>query len=243
MKPFLRWRSAEGAGRAATRVEVLRYDPDRRRFLRLLFVLSLAFALGFAFWLGQYSSAPEDVGNSLGELEAELRARSDEVRILEQQVANLQAASGIESSAASQLRSTLSETQATVDRLAREGELYRSLMDSSVQTRGLTFQRLEIRRSATPGRFVYRLTLLQRAQKHVPLGGKLALVVKGVQGGKAVAVDVPLQPLKMLYFQILDGEFRLPEGFEPRTVRVVAEVNKGRPQKLESTQDWQIEEN
>ena len=46
----------------------------------------------------------------------------------------------------------------------------------------------------------------------------------------------------MLYFQTLEGEFRLPEGFEARTVRVTAEAGKGKPQKLDSTQDWKLEE-
>ena len=242
MRPFLRRGPPSASVRAAQRVEVLRYDPRRRRFLRILFAACSSLVLILCFWLGRYSATGDGAGASLGALEAELRARSDEVRILEQQVANLQAAAGIGAAATAQLRSTLSETQASVERLSREGELYRSLMDSSVRTRGLGLHRLEIRRGMLPDTFVYRVTLLQRAQKHVQLAGKIALAVKGVRGGKPASVELPSRSLDMLYFQTLEGEFRLPEGFEARTVRVTAEAGKGKPQKLDSTQDWKLEE-
>ena len=243
MKPRLRWPLKAGVGRAAPqRVEVLRYDPRRRSMARLAIVLGAVLALMVAFWTGRHSVGGEASATSVGELEAELRARADEVRILEQQVANLQAAAGIGSAATAQLRSTLSETQASVERLSREGELYRSLMDTSVRTRGLSLHRLEIRRGATQGSFVYRVTLLQRAQKHVQLIGKLVVTVKGVRGGKPASVELPSQPLDMLYFQTVEGRFRLPDGFEARTVRVGAEAGKGKPQKIESTQDWKLAE-
>lgn len=242
MRLPLRWRHGGGSGRAAERVEVLRYDPRRRRVMYIITGAASLLALLLSVWIGRQSVLGDGAGASLGALEAELRARSDEVRILEQQVANLQAAADIGSAATAQLRSTLSETQATVERLSREGELYRSLMDSSVRTRGLTLHRFEVRRGVKPGTFAYKLTLLQRAQKHVQLTGKLSLTVKGVRGDKPASVDLPVRSLDMLYFQTLEGDFQLPEGFQARTVRVTAEAGKGRPQKLDSTQDWKLEE-
>lgn len=228
------------SGRVAERVEVTRYDPRRRRLLRGLLALTLALAVLLAFVAGRHFASPEGAGRSVGELEAELRSRIDEVRILEQQVANLQAAAAIGAAATAQLRSTLSETQATVERLSREGELYRSLMDSSVRTKGLTLHRLEIRATGAPGEFVYRATLLQRAQKHVRLTGKFSVEVRGIRKGKAAIVTLPAKPLDLLYFQTVEDEFRLPDGFEARTVRLSAEAGKGRPQKLDVMQDWKI---
>lgn len=242
MRLPLRWRRVGGSGRAAERVQVLRYDPRRRRMLQITTGLAALLALLLSVWVGRQSVPGEGAGASLGELEAELRARSDEVHILEQQVANLQAAADIGSAATAQLRSTLSETQAAVERLSREAELYRSLMDSSVRTRGLTLHQWEVRRGGNPRTFAYKLTLLQRAQKHVQLTGKLSVTVKGMRGGKPASVNLPVRPLDMLYFQTLEGEFQLPEGFEARTVRVTAEAGKGRPQRLDSTQDWKLEE-
>jgi len=185
---------------ASERVEVVRFDPRRRRLIRAAFGLLIATAIAVSFHAGRRSGG-DGAGAPIGELEAELRARSDEVRILGQQVSNLQAAAAIGSEATAQLRSTLSETQATVERLSREGELYRSLMDTSVRTKGLTLHRLEIRRGAQPGDFLYRVTLLQRAQKHVQFSGELILVVKGVRDGKPASVELPARPLDMLYFQ------------------------------------------
>lgn len=227
---------------AAERVEVLRYDPRRRRVQRMALAGLVGIALLLAFLAGRHSVNGEGAGATLGELEAALRSRTDEMQILEQQLANLQAAASIGATATAQLRSTLSETQAVVERLSREGELYRSLMDTSVRTRGLTLHRLELRRQGAPSAFQYRVTLLQRAQKHVQLAGKLLLSVKGVREGKPASIELPQQSLDMLYFQILEGEFRLPDGFEARTVHLKVEAGKNRPQRLEVTQDWKLEE-
>ena len=236
------WSQAVPSGGPGTRVEVLRYDPARRKALRVAACACALALFAAAFWMGRLGSTSDAASGSLGEIEADVRSKADEIRVLEQQVANLQAASGIETTASSQVRSELSQAQADVDRLSREGELYRSLMDSSVRTRGLTLHQLELQGAGKPGVFRYRVTFMQRAQKHTEVSGKFSLSVKGLQKGKIVLLPLAVQPLKLLYFQVLEGEFRLPEGFSPQGVRIVAELSKGRPQRLETTQDWAVEE-
>ena len=236
------WSQAATSVSPGTRVEVLRYDPARRNAFRVGAFACAVALLAAAFWIGRLSTAADAASGSLGELEADIRSKADEIRALEQQVANLQAASGIETAASSQVRSELSHAQAEVDRLSREGELYRSLMDSSVRTRGLTLHQFEIRSAGKAGVFRYQVTFMQRAQKHTELAGKFSLAVKGVQKGKVVVLPLAGQPLKLLYFQVLEGEFRLPEGFIPQGVRIVAELAKGRPQRLETTKDWMVDE-
>lgn len=236
------WSQTATSVSPGTRVEILRYDPARRTALRVSAFACAIALLAVAFWMGRSSSTSDTASGSLGELEADVRSKADEIRVLEQQVANLQAASGIETAASSQVRSELSRAQAEVDRLSREGELYRSLMDSSVRTRGLTVHQFELRSAGKPGIFRYRITFMQRAQKHTELAGKFSLAVKGVQKGKIVLLPLAGQPLKLLYFQVLEGELRLPDGFSPQGVRIVAELSKGRPQRFETNKDWTVEE-
>ncbi|MBP1688753.1 MAG: hypothetical protein H6Q33_4896, partial [Deltaproteobacteria bacterium] len=45
-----------------------------------------------------------------------------------------------------------------------------------------------------------------------------------------------------VYFQTLEGDFSLPEGFQPLQVRVRAEIKAGRPQQAERTFDWTVVE-
>lgn len=197
---------------------------------------------------GRLASGPSPAGEPVGvvELEAQVRAARDELKALEQQLATARAAVVVERAAASQVRSELSKAQATADRLARESELYRSLMDSSVRTRGLTLHKLEIRPSKAARAFGYRITLLQRAQRHVELQGTLVLSLKGIRDGKPQTVSGkqlgPVAgeriPLRLIYFQTLEGEIQLPEGFEPEQIRLVLDIVKGRPQKLDFVREW-----
>ena len=70
MRPFLRRGPQSASVSAAQRVEVLRYDPRRRRFLRILFAACSSLVLILCFWLGRYSATEEGAGASLGALEA-----------------------------------------------------------------------------------------------------------------------------------------------------------------------------
>jgi hypothetical protein len=96
------------------------------------------------------------------------------------------------------------------------------------------------------GAFSYRITLLQRAQHHVELQGTITLSVRGKRKGKAETlsgkylgpVGIDRVPLRFLYFQILEGELQIPEGFEPEQIRMMLDIVKGRPQKLDFVREW-----
>lgn len=230
------------------RVEIRRYHPLRRLLARFAILAAALLLLAVSHISGRLATAPRVADEAMGvaELEAQVRAARDELRVARQQLATAQAAVAVERAAASEVRSDLSRAQATADRLARESELYRSLMDSSVRTRGLTLHKLEVRPSGAERTFEYRITLLQRAQRHAELQGTLSLSLKGRQDGKAAVLSgsrlgpgaVERTPLRLLYFQVLEGELRLPEGFEPEQLRIVLDIVKGRPQKLDYLRDW-----
>lgn len=244
--PLSRVSSSGTATRA--RVEVRRYHPMRRLLTRVAILAAALILLAVSHLSGRLATAPRVAGEAMGvaELEAQVRAARDELRVGQQQLATAQAAVAVERAAASEVRSDLSRAQATADRLARESELYRSLMDSSVRTRGLTLHKLDVRPLGVEGTFGYRITLLQRAQRHVELQGTLSLSLKGRQDGKAAVLPgsrlgpgaAERIPLRLLYFQVLEGELRLPEGFEPEQLRIVLDIVKGRPQKLDYLRDW-----
>lgn len=245
-----RWwqrRDARGASGARARVEIHRYDPARRLLVRCATGLLIIALLALSHVTGRLAGAPRtaDDAVSVAELEAQVRASTDEIRGLEQQLATAQAAVAVERAAASEVRSDLSRAQASADRLAREADLYRSLMDSSVRTRGLTLHKLELHPTNSSRIFSYRITLLQRAQRHVELQGTLALSLKGrrngkseVLAGKQLGAAADRMPVRLLYFQVLEGEVQLAEGFAPEQIRLVLDIVKGRPQRLDYLRDW-----
>jgi hypothetical protein len=217
--------------------------------VRLILVLGVA-AVGFALYWSGVSAGRADAEAAAAAhnaLELELRSRAEELQGLEQQVRNLSTNIEIERAASSQVRSELAEAQSQIERLRQEAELYRGLMDSNARSRGLSLQAPEIRRLQSPGAYHYRLTLLQRAERHVELVGQMRVSLIGLGAGKPLTlgleqVAVPRVeasiPVRFTYFQFIEGELRLPEDFVPTQIRVVVKVAKGRPQSIDVTRPW-----
>jgi hypothetical protein len=217
--------------------------------LRAILVLCLV-AVGIALYWSGVSAGRADAQAAAAAhsvLELELRSRVEELRGLEQQVRNLSTNIEIERAASSQVRSELATAQSQIEHLQQEAELYRSLMDSNARSRGLSLQTPEIRRLQAPGAYHYRLTLLQRAERHVELVGQVRVSVIGLQSGNPLTlgleqvavprVEAPI-PVRFTYFQFIEGELRLPEDFAPSQIRVVVKIGKGRPQTIDVTRPW-----
>lgn len=101
------------------------------------------------------------------------------------------------------------------------------------------------------GEFDYRFVVLQRAAKHQPVKGALAVGITGLAAGEAVVhtiqalssdkLEEPL-PLNFRYFQVVEGTISLPEGFEPRSVEIVATLVKPKKLELQEEFSWQPRE-
>jgi hypothetical protein len=240
-------------GPVSHRVEVLRYNPYKRLFRRALaIVVALAVAM-MIFWAGSRGAGQRLPGEDAETvaLASRIHALEDEIQSLKQTVTNLETALEIERTASSAIRSELAAEKAQAGRLQTELEVYQSLMDTSIRTKGLGVHRFELSKSASADVVHYRLTLLQRAPGKVQLTGTISLTVKGLQGGQSRVLKLAQmsstgQPdqlrLQLVYFQTYEGDLRLPEGFTPNEVRIVAVVTKGRPQKLDVVKEWKLEE-
>ncbi len=93
------------------------------------------------------------------------------------------------------------------------------------------------------------MTLIQRAQRQVEVQGFASISVSGTRDGKAISIGLRESgerqsgnrvAVRFVYFQTLEGDFFLPEGFQPLQVRVQVEIRKGKPQQAERTFDWTV---
>ena len=94
-------------------------------------------------------------------------------------------------------------------------------------------------------RYAYRIVAQQEARKHTVLRGDLYAEVKGRQGEEIVTyplasladdLDNNSIKLRFRYFQAVEGELVLPEGFEPDSISVVARSST--PSKAEIREDY-----
>lgn len=207
-------------------------------------------ALGIAlYWSGVSAGRAEAEAAAAAHaaLEVKLRAQAEELDNLEQQVRNLSTSIDIERTASSQVRSELAAAQEQAEHARQESELYRSLIASNAGSRGLSLHAADIRQLDSPGDYRYRFTLLQRAERHVELVGRMRVMLTGTRAGKPHTlgleeIAVPRidaqMPVQFTYFQFFEGKLRLPGDFVPAQIRMVVQVSKGRPQTIDVTRAW-----
>lgn len=135
--------------------------------------------------------------------------------------------------------------------LEEDLRFYRSLMAPESSTSGLSLRAPELVALGRPDRVAYRIVIQQRASKHEMVKGSLTAEVYGFAGEQEqryslaeLAPEASGEPVALLfrYFQTIEGEVTLPEGFEPRGIDVVASASK--PQKTEVREQfpWQLQE-
>ncbi|MCK8043731.1 hypothetical protein MSG37_02445 [Shewanella sp. 1CM18E] len=130
----------------------------------------------------------------------------------------------VEREANDNMQAMFVEQNAKNNELARELAFYRSVMAPENSADGVAINGLELTPSIEPRQYRIKLVLTQLEKRKRSLAGRGEITLVGLQDGKTV--NLKLADLtddsfkfKFRYFQILDGEFTLPEGFSLSRVK------------------------
>jgi len=211
-----------------TRYRIEHHDPVRKLVIQAV-VIGVVILLGWGlFRLGFRLSGFEELAaekriESLTALNARLR---EENRKLLREAAYQRQSAAVERKALQSVRQALDEAQAENLRLKEELSFYRSIVSPSAMRPGLHIQSLTLENGAQKGEYHYRVVLtLVRGNGRVAKG-RARLSVLGTHQGKPATVEVGGDEslrFSFRYFQRLEGDLKLPDGFSPRALRVVAE--------------------
>jgi hypothetical protein len=143
------------------------------------------------------------------------------------------------------LRVELQRLEAEVLSLKREVAFYRRVM-AAQGAPGLRVQSLMLEPLARDRMFRYRLLLTQFGKQVRPARGRLRLTIHGMSKGKREQLGlraVATAPRDELdfdfrYFQSLEGDLLLPEGFQPLNVEVELKTAGEKPVTVRRTFDW-----
>jgi hypothetical protein len=227
-----------------------------RRLWRQRLLLAVLILLGFvvaAFYVGEraaYSGMglnPElyrAMKTQLPELQAQLVVA--EARLEVQSTQNQMGQQALE-----MVRRDLADQKEQIASLEEGLQFYRSLMAPGEIAQGLSLRPLELVALDNPGYYSYRIVAQQEARKHSQLKGELSAEVIGVLAGQQVSyslaelssdIEGSEIALRFRYFQSIDGELSLPEGFEPRSVSLVATATAPRKMEVREQYPWQVTE-
>lgn len=147
------------------------------------------------------------------------------------------------------VRQDLAHQQEQLAELAEGLRFYRSLMAPGDIAQGFSLRGIELVPRDTLGRYAYRIVVQQEARKHDTVRGDLQVYVQGIEGGESlryelaeITADLESNqiPLRFRYFQAIEGELDLPEGFQPQTIDVEAKLSSPRKLVIEQRYPWQV---
>jgi hypothetical protein len=221
-------------------------DPIPRRVRLSPLTVLVALALAFGVWGAWQSFGTEAAGTrrALDESRVALRTRGVELETLRQQVATLRRSDQISRDANRDLQAALAERDEEIAGLRADVAFYERLVGATAQRRGLTVHALRMQ-PQNGHAWHFASTLTQNLNRGAVSHGRLTLVIEGTQGGrlrKLAWADLRQQPsapgveFSFRYFQQVEGDIVLPEGFEP--VRVTVRLTPRSGAAIEESFTW-----
>lgn len=143
-----------------------------------------------------------------------------------------------------QLQKTLKDQEAQVQEQKRQLAFFERIMRPTGDQLGVVIDNLSLQETNVPGLFHYRLALTQPAKKRELFRGQVQVRLEGSLGDKPKTLGSRELGMKvgegryaLRYFQLLEGNWQLPEGFIPDRVRVTI-PKEGRQPAQELLVEW-----
>lgn len=236
-----------------SRSVVVQADPRARRrrqiLAGLLFVavFVVGILIGGSNSLNLYWSAAQENRDLRDRVVVQARKLED----LQQWRVDNETRSEVDSAALEMVRSELASQQETIAELERGIRFYKSLMAPGEEAEGVNVRSVDVLAMEEDGRYPFRVLVQQNARKHDLVTGTMQVVVIGRSQGEKVEYDlsnlseqVPSADIRLRfkYFQAIDGELTLPEGFRPESVKVSAKSTKPRRSEVSKEFPWSVQE-
>ena len=208
--------------------------PQRTR--RAIIVV-VALALVFGAW-GVWrvvAPAPGDAHQRMAASEDARKALQADHAELQQRVATLSRSDQISREANRELQGTLAERDEEIAGLRADVAFYERLVGATAQRRGLSVHAITLQPQSDAA-WHFQSTLTQNLNRGAVSTGRLSLSVEGSRGGRLQKLDwdalrqqedAPGIEYSFKYFQQVQGDVFLPEGFEPVRVTVRLQPRSG----------------
>jgi len=209
----------------------------------ILLLFFLFFKLGNAYQSYQMIQLNLERETMLSRIN-ELEARNHN---LVQKNAQLQGTSRIEHDAYQLSNQTLVELQQVI--LAQKEELifYQGIVSPENAALGVNLQSFEVKPKSNPNWYSYKLVLTKQGKINKKLKGSAKITIRGEVDG--VASELKLSKLRLekpgkatkfsfRYFQVFEGDFKLPEGLIPYEVEIGINPTTKKVKSYSETVSW-----
>lgn len=217
------------------------HNPWRVRIFVALAVIIILLAGWILFEYGRFSSGFDSV-EAYKERSAFLESIQDletQIEALREQKALLERAAQIEKKAYADLDINLKALQAETLELKEELAFYRGIVSPSNASTGLRVQRFKVESTGQPRNYRSIVVLTQVLKNHRLARGYVRLSMEGLLNGQLMTLslkDLTEKRIKELkyrfkYFQNLEEDLTLPEGFKPLRAMIQVIPTSGKSRK------------
>ncbi len=230
---------------------VVRYHAPWRR--RLILIGAALGAIVVVY--GTYEWGRFDGGYSVFATAQERRDHAAQVKALQAENAELRGkvttaemAQSVERKSYSDVETTLHDLQAQVQHQREELAFYRGIVSPEDGVGGLRIQRLDVLGGGAERHYKLRLVLMQSMRQDTTVTGSFSVEFEGARDKQPVRLSLAEAggqvrdsgdvAFSFRYFQSIEREVTLPEGFEPSAVNV--EVRSSRQPPLRQSFPWQV---
>lgn len=221
-------------------------DPFRYFWIRILVLCFIVASMVACFYIGEYWSS--EAAFERDALVEDKQALIDSLAQRDQQVAVLKVDKKLSSIAVENVRQNNIVLQNKVSELEKDLLYYQRLMSPISNDKGLRIDTFDIASTSDSNRFRFSAVLTQLGQKNRSvIKGKVKLSVIGSQSGQKQIYSLEqlkfkdadlLLKFRFRYYQEIDGEFELPEGFVAEQVELVASSLGKKRMKMTKTIAW-----
>jgi hypothetical protein len=206
----------------------------------LLAVLALGALAGYVA-----GNRQELAQGSLLEVQQQTLARQAEaIGKLESELGVKQTQIATQQAAFEQLQQQLKSQEAQSQELKRQLAFFERIMRPEGEQSGVVIDNLTVQESSVPNRYHYRLALTQPAKQRELFRGQVQIRVEGSQNdkpkilsGRDLQMKAGAGRYSLRYFQLLEGDWQLPDGFVPDRIRVTIS-KEGRQPAQELLVEW-----
>jgi hypothetical protein len=235
---------------------VIRQHPTwRRRALLIGTILGGIVALYLMYEWGRFEGGYSKFAEiqHRREVAAKVETLEQENERLRAEVAAAELARSVDNKAYAAVEKNLADLQAQVLKHREQLTFYRGIVSPEDGIGGLRIQRFQVLPGAAEHHYRLRLVLVQSMRQESVVSGAVVVQIEGVrdnkpeqlaltqalsQPGANVRADGQL-PFQFRYFQNLEQDIVLPEGFEPRAVNV--EVRSARLAPVRESYPWRVQ--
>ncbi len=236
----------------STRSIVIQDDPRQRKRRRLLLGAAAFVVLVVGILIGGWGNLYLGLESAWEnrQLRADIVSQSRQLEELRQWKTDAETRQEIDRAALEMVRTELAEQQEMIAELEKGVHFYRSLMAPGELSEGLSVHSIDIKPGSN-GAYQFRVLVQQSSRKHQLLTGSLKVQVHGEREGEPITYNlsdlseqVPDNDIRLRfkYFQAIDGELELPDGFTPTMVSTTARSNKPRRVMIEKEFPWSVQE-